>query len=94
MRRWGRTVPIYKASRPNHELGIQIYTTLLRKARKEVIWGQRHICKEEEWRKRSLEEKRVLSTLDLKGKLRSKLILGTRIHGQDFLYNLINEFDE
>jgi hypothetical protein len=38
MRKWGR-VPIYKASRPNHELGIHTHTTLLRKPRKEVILG-------------------------------------------------------
>jgi hypothetical protein len=40
MRRWGR-VPICKASRPDHELGIQTHTILLRKERKEVIlWAE------------------------------------------------------
>jgi hypothetical protein len=38
MRGWGR-VPIYKASKPNHELGIQTNAILLRKEIKEVICG-------------------------------------------------------
>jgi hypothetical protein len=38
MRRWGR-VPICKASRIYHELGIQTHATLLRNERKEVIQG-------------------------------------------------------
>jgi len=37
-RRWGM-VPIFKASIPDHELGIQIHTILLRKERKELIKG-------------------------------------------------------
>jgi hypothetical protein len=40
MRRWGR-VPICKATKPNHELGIQTHVTLLRKEIKEVIRGDR-----------------------------------------------------
>jgi hypothetical protein len=45
MRRWGR-VPIYKTSRPYHELGIRTDATFLRKERKEVIHEQRQIYKE------------------------------------------------
>jgi hypothetical protein len=62
MRRWGR-VPICKASRPNHELGIQTHATLLRKERKEVISWEEEICKEAEWRDQSPEEGRALATL-------------------------------
>jgi hypothetical protein len=57
MRRWGR-VPICKTSRPDHELGIQTHTTLLRKERKEVIRGQRQICAREQSRKTNLEKRK------------------------------------
>jgi hypothetical protein len=52
MRRWGR-VPISKASKLDHELGIQTHTTLLRKARKEVIRGT----------EADLEERKVEKTI-------------------------------
>jgi hypothetical protein len=40
------------------------------------------------------ERRECCSTLELRGKMRSKLVLAVRIHGQVFLYNLINEVDE
>jgi hypothetical protein len=59
MRRWGR-VPICKASRPDHELGIQTHATLLRKERKEVIHGTegRGRSAKKQSRKTNLEKKR------------------------------------
>jgi hypothetical protein len=93
MRRWGR-VPICKTSRPDHELGIQTHTTLLRKERKEVICGQRQICEEAESKDQSQEEKRVLATLWFEGELRNKLVLGARSCWQGFHSKMINGADE
>jgi hypothetical protein len=98
MRRWGR-VPICKTSRPDHELGIQTHTTLLRKERKEVIWWaeeikKRGIVEEAEWRDQSPEERRVLATLWFEGELRNKLVLGARSCWQHFQSKLINGVDE
>jgi hypothetical protein len=94
MRRWGR-VPICKASRPDHELGIQTHTTLLRKERKEVIWGTEGRSARKQSGENDLQKRRErFSTLELKGKLRSKLVLGARSHGKGFRYKMINEADE
>jgi hypothetical protein len=79
MRRWGRVL-ICKASRPDHELGIQTNATFLRKVRKEVIQrGQRQTCKKQS-REKNLEKRRehVFVTLELREKLRSKLIFGCK----------------
>jgi hypothetical protein len=84
MRRWGR-VPICKASKPDHELGIQTHTTLLRKERKEVIRGNRgRSARKQSGENESPEEKRALFNSGLRGKLRSKLIMAVRIHGKGF----------
>jgi hypothetical protein len=39
-------------------MGIHTHTTLPRKERKEVIWGQRQICEITEWRKHCPENRR------------------------------------
>jgi hypothetical protein len=57
---------------------------LSRKARKEVIIGQRDICEEVESRNQTLEEKRVLSYLWFEGELRNKLSLGAKAVGSIF----------
>jgi hypothetical protein len=62
MSRWDR-VPIYKASRPCHELRIRTQKTLLRKIKKEVTSWVEVICEEAEWRDQSTEEGRALATL-------------------------------
>jgi hypothetical protein len=68
MRRWGR-VPICKASRPDHELGIQTHTTLLRKERKEVIRGTETDLQGSRVEKTiSRREESMFSTLELRGK--------------------------
>jgi hypothetical protein len=83
MRIWGR-VPICKTSRPDPELGIQNHTTLLRKARKEVIHGRRNISKKVESKDQSQEEKGSLPTLWFKRELRNKIVLGVRSCWQRF----------
>jgi hypothetical protein len=55
----------------------------LRKARKEVIRGQRQICKTPEYRKHSPEKRRE-SYFDFgieRKKMRNKLVLAERSHG-------------
>jgi hypothetical protein len=59
---------------------------LLRKERKEVIWGTETDLQDSRVEKTiSREEKRAcFSTLELREKLRSKLVLAVRSHGQGF----------
>jgi hypothetical protein len=84
MRRWGR-VPICKASRPDHELGIQTHATLLRKERKEVIRGTETDLQGSRVEKTiSRREESMFSTLELREKMRSKLVLAVRSHGKGF----------
>jgi hypothetical protein len=83
MRRWGR-VPICKAFRPNHELGIHTHATLLRKERKEVIQGIETDLKSSRvertiWRREEI----MFSTMEGREKKRSNLILDVRSHRKD-----------
>jgi hypothetical protein len=87
-RRWGR-VTICKASKLDHKYGIQTHATLLRKERKEVIWGDRGRSKRTQSRENNLKKRREHGlNLELRGKHRRKLILAVRIHVNSFSTNL------
>jgi hypothetical protein len=88
MRRW-------KASRPDHELGIQTHTTLLRKARKEVIWGTETEGQESRVERTisRREEKHVFDS-GVERKAEKQARFGNKKPWAGFRYKLINEDDE
>ena len=81
MRRWAR-VPICKAFKVDHEFGIQTQEKLLRKERKEVIWGTEVDLQGSRVEKTiSRREESMFFTLELREKMRNKLVLDIRSHG-------------